>query len=700
MDIPISIGVAADSLGIILQRGGEEIRLEKVSDRFTLSLREATTNSPSNIPTNWQSRIPARYEGNLPNTSLELFSIASPSLNTVMATVRNLDFVAFASHVYRLVGNPQSRVYISKEITLQFASDTSEAQINTLAAKFSLDRLSPVVGIPHTFIFGVNRQASENPIKISNRLMDLPEILTAEPNIIIRQDNLYRPLDKLYPQQWYLQNAGGKTLGTGSHISVEAAWDVTRGDRSVVIAIADDGVDLNHPDFQGRGKVVAPYNFQNPNVLPLPESDDENHGTSCAGVAVAEENGTGVVGVAPGCALMPLKTTGYLDDQSIEDLFNWAIDNNASVISCSWGAAAIYFPISLRQRAVITKAATLGRNGKGCVVVFASGNSNRPVDGTVDEKGWENNIFLGKTKWLSGFAVHPDVIGVAATTSLGKKAAYSNWGNISVAAPSSNAPPGVGLEQGYVFTAPALLKNPEGLGVFTNDRLGAAGYSSTDFTDSFGGTSSACPVVAGVAGLILSANPDLTALEVREILQQTADKITDPDPDPQLGTKLGIYDSKGYSQWFGYGKVNAAKAVQAAIARKASPSQTTSQTTIQGSNTTPINIPDDDPKGVSSLIRITETGTVKEILVTVELNHQFLGDVEIYLQSPGGQQLLLQNRSLGNQTKLQTSYSLLDTPSLKKLLNQPITGLWQLVAIDNAALDTGTLNNWRLQIGV
>ena len=692
MDIPISLGVAADSLGIILQRGGEEIRLEKVSDRFTLSL--------NNTPPGWQSRIPAQYQGTIANTQLELFSVASANLDTVMATVRNLDFVAFASHVYRLVGNPQSRVYLTKEITLQFASDTSEAQINALATKFSLDFQAPLVGIPHTFIFGVNKQATENPIKISNRLMDLPEVLTAEPNIIIRQDNLYRPQDKLYPQQWYLQNIGGKSLGVGSHINVEAAWDVTRGDRSVVIAIADDGVDLTHPDFQGTGKVVAPYNFQNPNALPIPATDDENHGTSCAGVAVAEENGTGVVGVAPGCALMPLKTTGYLDDQSIEDIFNWAIDHNASVISCSWGAAAIYFPISLRQRAAITKAATLGRNGKGCIVVFAAGNSNRPVNGTVDEQGWENNIFLGKTKWLSGFAVHPDVIGVAATTSLGKKAAYSNWGNISVSAPSSNAPPGVSLEQGYVFTAPALLKNPEGLGVFTSDRLGAAGYSPTDFTDSFGGTSSACPVVAGVAGLILSANPDLTAPEVREILQQTADKITDIDADPQLGTKLGSYDQKGYSQWFGYGKVNAAKAVQAAIARKTAPSQTLNQITIQGSNNTPVNIPDDDPKGASSLIRITEAGTVKEVLVTIELTHQFLGDVEIYLQSPGSQQLLLQNRSLGNQTQLQTTYSLLDTPSLKKLLNQPITGLWQLVAIDNAALDTGTLTSWQLQIGI
>jgi len=690
--IPISSGVAGDSLGIILQRGGEELRLEKVSDRFTLSLRAA--------PPGWQRLIPAQYQASIPNTQLELFSLPSSQLDSVMATVRNLDFVAFAGHVYSLVGNPHSRVYISKEITIQFDSNTEETQIKALAAKFSLDHQTPLAGIPHTFIFLVKKQATENPIKISNRLMALPEVLTAEPNIIIRQETLHRPQDKLYSRQWYLQNAGGKSLGNGSHISVEAAWDVTRGDRSVVIAIADDGVDLNHPDFQGVGKIVAPHNFQNPDALPLPEAEDENHGTSCAGVAVAEENGTGVVGVAPGCALMPLKTTGYLDDQSIEDLFNWAIDNNASVISCSWGAAAIYFPISLRQRATISRAATEGRKGKGCVIVFAAGNSNRPVDGTVDEQGWDNNVILGKTKWLSGFAIHPDVIGVAATTSLGKKAAYSNWGNIAVSAPSNNAPPGVSLGQGYVFTAPALLKNPEGLGVFTSDRLGAAGYNQSDFTDTFGGTSSACPVVAGVAGLILSANPELTAQEVREILQQTADKITDLDPDPQLGTKLGSYDTKGYSQWFGYGKVNAAKAVQAAVAKKNTPSLSPSQAIIEGSNTTPVNIPDNNPRGVSSLINITNAGTVKEISITVQINHQFLGDIELYLQAPIGQRLLLQNRSLGNQTQLQTTYSLLDTPILKKLLNQPITGLWQLVAVDNAALDTGTINSWQLQIGI
>ncbi|GAC44172.1 S8 family serine peptidase, partial [Paenibacillus popilliae] len=86
------------------------------------------------------------------------------------------------------------------------------------------------------------------------------------------------------------------------------------------------------------------------------------------------------------------------------------------------------------------------------------------------------------------------------------------------------------------------------------------------YTGNFGGTSSATPLVAGVAALMLSANPDLRAAEVKTILQLTADKIQDTLPDHN-GNNRGTYDQKGHSEWFGYGKVNAAKAVKEATKR-------------------------------------------------------------------------------------------------------------------------------------
>ncbi|MGL4374798.1 MAG: S8 family serine peptidase [Microcoleaceae cyanobacterium] len=557
------IGVPDDSIAIMLQRGGEEILLTRVENRFTVS-----PSANSGPVENWVSKIPATWLRHVPGSNLEEFSVDDPEkLKDIMATARALDEIDFASRVYHPANNVGTYFYLSNQITIQFDPKVSQEARDTIASHVGVKQLKAVEGIPNTFVYQLTTDSTENPVKITNRLTRYPEVFVAEPNIIIQSQTHYTPRDPLYPKQWYLNNKGGDQVSVNSHISAEKAWDITRGSRSIVLAIADDSVDLNHPDFKGAGKIVAPMDFKDNDTSPLPGADSDNHGTACAGVAVAEENGKGIVGVAPGCALMPIRTTGYLDDDSVESVFNWAIDKGASVISCSWGPSAVYFPLSLRQRAIITKAATQGRKGKGAVVVFAAGNANRPINGTINERGWPNNVLSGQTKWLGGFTVHPDVITVAACTSLNKKAAYSNWGSgIFVCAPSNNAPPGMWLQEtGFVSTPPEVTGMLPGLGIFTDDRVGADGYDTGDYTGYFGGTSSATPVVAGVAALVLSANPDLSAQQVKTIIQQSADKIVDPDPDPQFGTRQGSYDSNGHSEWFGYGKVNAYKAVQMAV---------------------------------------------------------------------------------------------------------------------------------------
>ena len=683
-------GVPEESIGSILQRGGEELALEKVSDRFTVR--------PTSQAADVTQSIPAKATLEIPKANLQEFIVDPSGRDKAMQAARASEDVAFASHVYQLKENPQTLVYLTDQVTIQFAPSVEEETRNAIASEHGLQLLKPVNGIPNTFVFHLTPQATENPVKIANRLMGRKEVLTAEPNIVVRQEQHYRPKDSLYPQQWYLNNAGANQVAASSHISVEKAWDITRGVRSVVVAVTDDGFDLNHPDFQGVGKIVAPKDFKDQDFLPLPGEEDENHGTACAGVAVAEETGSGIVGVAPGCALMPLRTTGFLDDESIEQLFEWAIQNGASVISCSWGPAAVYFPLSLRQRAALTRAATIGRDRKGCVIVFAAGNANRPISGTINEQGWPNNLLKGPTQWLGGFTVHPDVITVSACTSLSKKSAYSNWGNVTISAPSNNAPPGMWFEQtGYISTAPEVRTALPGLGVLTADRLGAAGYSSNNFTNDFGGTSSACPVVAGVAALVLSANPDLTAQEVRRILQQTADKIVDPDPDPQLAFRLGTYDVNGYSQWFGYGKVNAFKAVQAAKEQRvqSKPSQV-----LNGRNNNSLAIPDDNPQGITSPIQVPQTGSVRDIQIGVNIEHSFLGDIEVSLIPPTGQTVLLQGRTLGSATQLQGTYTLQNTPALKQLLASPAAGVWHLLVVDYAQLDTGTVKSWELTLGI
>jgi subtilisin-like proprotein convertase family protein len=450
--------------------------------------------------------------------------------------------------------------------------------------------------------------------------------------------------------------------------------------------VADDSCDLNHADFQGSGKIVAPRDFAGQDFEPLPELEDDNHGTACCGVAVAEETGTGVVGVAPGCALMPIRTSGIIDDNSIEDLCDWVIDHGAGVMSCSWGVNARNFSLSLRMRNALHRAATVGRGGRGCVVVFAAGNENRPVSGTVNETGWPNNQPSGPTQWLAGFAVHEDVIAVAASSSLATKSAYSNWGReIAVCAPSNNVGP---------RTYPRVTVPVSGRGIVTTDRVGPSGYSSTDYTRDFGGTSSACPTVAGVAALILSANPNLTAREVREILQTTADKIVDNNPDPQLGNRFGTYDASGHSQWFGLGRVNALKAVTEARRRL----QGATGQTVRKASSPALAIPDDDPGGARNTIHIDDTGSLASIKVAVDISHTFIGDLRLTLIAPSGRQVVLHDRNGGSADNIRRSYDAASTSGLSALAGEPIQGDWVLWVQDLAPADRGTLNRWELEI--
>lgn len=697
-DLPVK-GVLPGQEGIILQRGGEELRLRKVRDRLTLCLMDLEALQPLSAqfqPRQVQNITPQSTDQ---SPIILEWQLKANRLEETLDTLRKSLAVLYASHVYELEMSPGTYVYLANQLTVQFSEGVSITKIEAIAHRLGIIRSHALSDSGNTYCFIVGPAARQNPLKIANQLVRHPNVLLAEPNIILATAPLYRPTDDRYPEQWHLHHRENSAdLAPNSHISAEKAWDITRGSRSVVIAITDDSFDLAHPDLQGTGKIVAPQDLKNRDNLPIPVADYENHGTAVAGVALAEETGEGVVGVAPGCSLMPIQTTGFLDDSSIEKMFDWAVSQGADVISCSWSPAAVYFPLSRRISRAINRAATLGRGGKGCVVIFSAGNANRPVEGKVEESGWARNLFKGVTSWLSGFAIHPDVITVSACTSLNQKAAYSNWGrHISVTAPSNNAPPNMSLSEGTFDTGPPIRSRLVGRAVLTSDRTGSKGYSRSDYAR-FGGTSSSCPLVAGVVGLMLSANPDLSAKEVKQLLQSTTDKIIDKDPDPQLKQKHGTYDSNGHSFWFGYGKVNAFKAVKAA--KDMALSDRALHTTLTANNRTVMLIPDDDPRGIFSSIDITGSGKLQDLKIYIQAEHEFLGDLSFTLQSPLGQSVLLQSRTLGRQTRLQRTYSLVSTPALRRLLNREVKGRWRLQVIDHVSGHTGQLKRWELVLGI
>lgn len=669
-----------DKEGLVLMRSGEKIELKKADNQFTTLFQKGVDLTQK--PSLKKALKRAELVGNV-----TLFKVDSGQRDPVMDAIRKDKDSVFCHHVYQAVEDTESHYVLTDEIIVQFKENISTKRITELIEKYHLEIIHEYSDHANNFILRVTPDSGANPIKISNRLYAEGVTEYAEPNIIVQYQKFFEPDDEFFREQWHLKNQGGVELVPGADVSAPEAWNITTGSRSIIVAVIDDGFDLDHPDLQGDGKIVAPIDFRfrippdffnpNPEVIsdrePLPEGNDY-HGTPCAGVAVAEIGEGKVVGVAPDCALMPIRWPFQSTDSMTAAMFTHAYLSGAGVISCSWGPGKGINPISSKFSQVLHDAATKGRGGKGCLIFFAAGNDNVPIKDTINDQ-----------RHFNGECAHPDVIAVAACTSLNKKAAYSGWGHeISVCAPSNNFWPG------------DVSRKLPGRGIVTTDNgEHGSGFSQGLYTSQFGGTSSATPLAAGVAALIISANPSLTAAQVREILESTADKIEDHDPDPQLGFAKGTYDDRGHSEWFGFGKVNAAAAV-----RKAREIDNIIPRSIRVEQVVDTPIPDAEPAGIISRFTISERGRIQQILVTVDIKHTYIGDLIVNLVAPDGKRITLHNRDGGGTNDLQSVFDQNNTVELDQLVGVEIQGVWSLEVSDNARIDQGTLRQWALEAEV
>lgn len=380
------------------------------------------------------------------------------------------------------------------------------------------------------------RRASRT-LDLANQLAEADDVVEfAAPNFLaeIRKRSVNDPQ---FGQQWHLDNTGQSGGTALQDVRALGAWNLVGGGaRAIVIAIIDDGIDLDHPDLKGniwrnpsRGARDRhgrdffddsdPYNPR-PKVFNAPFDDTDTndiHGTPCAGVAAAVgNNGRGVAGIAWNCQLMAVKILagpGLAPNDRIGDAIRYAAQN-ADVLSCSW-AVARHPDIE----SALDFAVTRGRGGKGSVVCAAAGNDNAS---------------------RIGFPSSDDVvIAVGACNDRGRRSRYSNYGT------------------GLTLVAPSGDDNRPGI-TTTDVNLRGKGYSSGAYCDDFSGTSSATPLAAGVAALTLSANRSLSWRDVRDILTATAE---------QIDTANGAY-SQGYSLKYGSGRVNAEAAVVRALKRR------------------------------------------------------------------------------------------------------------------------------------
>lgn len=320
--------------------------------------------------------------------------------------------------------------------------------------------------------------------------------------------------DAQYSNQWGLKNTGQYNNTSGKDINIEPAWNITDGSSDIVVAVLDDGVDLSHSDLAAN--LITGYDAIYNGVGGDYVLNDDVHGTAVAGVIGAvKDNTIGIAGVAPGCKLMPVRMLDHsvysFNYEAAIRGINWALANGADVINCSWYAPS---PDEYLTSA-IQNAYSIGRNGKGCVIVFASGNENTSVNYPA---------YLGS------------VIAVGAITYDGLRKEPTFWI----------------LDYWGSNYGPALDLVAPGVMIPTTKR------QSTYYTE-LGGTSLAAPHVAGVAALILSEYPDLTPDQVKRAMERSADR-----PSSYTYVSDYQYPSGKRNDQVGYGIVNAYGALSVA----------------------------------------------------------------------------------------------------------------------------------------
>jgi len=402
------------------------------------------------------------------------------------------------------IENPQ---YIPNQLVVKFKEDRVVKYEDAVATFFNdLSKNNTIISdasfIQATKVTKTERKSPNGMDRIyklefeNNNLDSVISELEQQDNIEYAVRNMlvryaYTPTDPLFEDQWHLTD---DFPFTDWHIEAELAWDITMGSEEVVVAVIDSGITYDHEDLEANiwlneNEIVnngidddnngyidddMGWDFVGEDIYnPIPDNDPMDglgHGTHVAGIVAAPINDIGVVGVCPNCQLMNLKVGDddrYLDGAAIISAIDYAISEGVNIINASYGMYGVWEP----ERDAVNDAYAAG-------ILFVAAAGNDHTDALHYPSAYENTL------------------SVAATMGNGYIAGFSNYGpTVDIAAPGVN----------ILSTLPVgdcLLCDPTGTGYYP-----------------LNGTSMASPIIAGIAGLMLSNNPDLSLSELRNILK-------------------------------------------------------------------------------------------------------------------------------------------------------------------------------------
>jgi len=459
-----------------------------------------------------------------------LFTLDSLKVSQFQSTINNMPEVEYCSSLISSITDTSYKSWTKNKIFVELVQGIN---IEDLLINLDIANTAVIQWSTHSPSYIVTLPKDVNPIDIANLIYGSGLVNYSIPVFCI--ENPGQNTD--YSQQWGLENTGQQGGTQGVDINVLPAWNLSTGS-GIIVAIIDNGVELDHPDLQEN--IIEGYG----SVDGYPDGSNGGkassyHGTICAGIVAAVDNSFGVKGVAYDSKIMPVKVGDGIElelDKLVLGI-EYAYEHNADVLNCSFGVrfhedslplASMCAPI-----AALYDARLYGRGGKGCVVVCASGNSN---DNFVHIPASRNgNLSVGAI----------DRCGIRA----GGEHALKPWEHSAQCEPW-------GSHSAYNASCYGNKLHVVAPGTSCRTTTVNGGYAS------FNGTSLACPHVSGVAALILAANPGLTESEVRELICSNTTKV-----NSQLYTYADHADHPfgTWNRFLGYGLVNAHASVSAAV---------------------------------------------------------------------------------------------------------------------------------------
>lgn len=454
-----------------------------------------------------------------PEVAVMVGRISKQQMSTVAAfkqAIRNLQDprIRFIGSVLVESSTGVYQLYTGN-LYIEFQAGTSKRRMLATMAAFGLITKRPLPFCSTAFFAEFPQVDKRVIFDVIDQVLQQPEVRLAQPEMVVKRRAFGNPTpfkDVPRRDEWVARRIG-----------LFDAWKDTRG-RGATICVIDDGLEIGHHAFH------PPHRLSTVDLFKEGDGEHvharEGHGTAVASVACADD--PVAIGVAPEARLISCRSLGLGSVVEAEAIYQ-AVERGADVINCSWGPSdgnidtplddLRKHPIPDHTRTAIEYAARNGRDGKGCLIVFAAGNGNEPILG-------------------DGYASHPDVLAVGAINRNDARSRYSDHGpELFCCFPSSEL-----MHDGNTWKT--------AYGLLVADRLGNSGYDAGDYYSRFGGTSAAAPGLAGVAALVLSVAPHLNRQQLIDILRQSCERIGNPSDY-----------SGGTSREFGHGLIRPDRAV-------------------------------------------------------------------------------------------------------------------------------------------